>query len=76
MIKKHHKQYIPFYLAMGIVCLYTIIHQFIIGQRSAMIAMNDFMGVRFILFGALKLLDIQGFVQTFMQYDVLARKRK
>lgn len=73
---KHHKMYIPFYIAMLIVILYTTIHQFIIGYRSGMIAMNDFMGIRFILFGLLKFLDIEGFANSFMQYDIVAKKWK
>ena len=73
---KHHKMYIPFYIAMLIVVLYTAIHQFIIGHRVGMVAMNDFMGIRFILFGLLKFLDIEGFAESFMQYDIVAKKRK
>jgi len=73
---KHHKMYIPFYIAMLIVILYTTIHQFVIGHRISMIAMNDFMGIRFILFGLLKFLDIEGFANSFMQYDIVAKKRK
>jgi len=68
--------YIPFYIAMLIVVLYTAVHQFIIGYRVGMIAMNDFMGIRFILFGLLKFLDIEGFAESFMQYDIVAKKRK
>lgn len=61
---------------MLIVILYTTIHQLIIGHRIGMVAMNDFMGIRFILFGLLKFLDIEGFAESFMQYDIVARKRK
>lgn len=67
--------FIPFYLAMAAVFIYTAIHQIIIGHRVGMIAMNDFMGIRFLLFGVLKLLDLEGFVKTFMQYDIVAKRR-
>jgi len=66
--------FIPFYLAMLAVFIYTAIHQVILWQRIGMIAMNDVMGIWFILFGVLKLLDLEGFVKTFMQYDIVAKK--
>jgi hypothetical protein len=72
---KSHRLFIPFYLAMTAVFIYTAVHQIMIGHRVGMIAMNDFMGVRFLLFGVLKLLDLEGFVKTFMQYDIVAKKR-
>ena len=73
--KGSHRVFIPFYLAMTAVFIYTAVHQIIIGHRIGMIAMNDFMGVRFLLFGILKLLDLEWFVKTFMQYDIVAKKR-
>ncbi|MEI8090968.1 MAG: hypothetical protein WCG98_01645 [bacterium] len=57
--KKSHRIFIPFYLAMMAVFIYTAVHQIMIGHRVGMIAMNDFMGVRFLLFGVLKLLDLE-----------------
>lgn len=71
-MKKH--SYLPFYIAMGIVTIYTIIHQFLLGQREDMIAMNDFMGVRFLLFWVIKLLDLKGFVDSYRKYDIIAKR--
>lgn len=73
---KSHRLFIQFYLAMTAVFIYTAAHQILIGHRVGMIAMNDFMGVWFLLFGILKLLDLEGFVKTFMQYDIVAKRRK
>jgi hypothetical protein len=73
---RNHKPFIPFYLAMTAVIIYTAIHQIMLGHWIGMIAMNDFMGIRFLLFGVLKLLDLEGFVKTFMQYDIVAKRRK
>lgn len=75
-MKGKHKMFVPFYLAMTAVFIYTAVHQIMIWHRVGMIAMNDFMGIRFLLFGMLKLLDLEGFVKTFMQYDILAKRRK
>ncbi len=75
-MKGKHKMFIPFYLAMAVVFIYTAIHQIMLGHRIGMIAMNDFMGIRFLLFGILKLLDLEWFVKTFMQYDIIAKRRK
>lgn len=74
--KKNHTLFVPFYLAMLAVCIYTGIHQIRLGHRVGMIAMNDFMGIRFLLFGVLKLLDLEWFVTTFMQYDIVAKRWK
>lgn len=74
-MKGKHKMFIPFYLAMAAVFIYTAVHQIMIWHRVGMIAMNDFMGIRFLLFGVLKFLDLEGFVKTFMQYDILAKRR-
>lgn len=65
----------PFYIAMAIVTIYTAVHQFILGRREGMIAMNDFMGIRFLLFGVIKLLDLKGFVDSYRKYDIIARHR-
>jgi len=49
----------PFIIAMMIVVVYTIAHQLMIGQWVGMIAMNDFMGVWFLLFGVIKLFALE-----------------
>lgn len=72
-MKKH--SFWPFIIAMVIVTLYTIIHQFIIGHRVGMVAMNDFMGIWFLLFGVIKLLDLKGFVDSYRKYDIIAKRR-
>jgi hypothetical protein len=36
--------------------------------------MMDFMGIFFLVFGLFKLLDLQGFVNGFQQYDFFAKK--
>jgi hypothetical protein len=72
-MKKH--SLMPFYIAMAIVTIYTAVHQFILGRREGMIAMNDFMGIRFLLFGVIKLLDLKGFVDSYRKYDIIARHR-
>jgi len=68
-------KYIPFYIAMSLVTVYTIIHQLLLRHRSGMIAMNDFMGVWFLLFGIIKLFDLKWFVRSYHKYDIIAKHR-
>lgn len=68
--------FVPFYIAMAIVSIYTLGHQIIIGHRTGMIAMNDFMGVRFLLFGIIKLFDLKWFISAYIKYDIIAKRRK
>lgn len=73
-MQQKKKSYLPFYIAMTIVTLYTIIHQLLIGKRVGMIAMNDFMGIWFLLFGVIKLFDLKGFVNSYRKYDIIAKR--
>jgi len=59
-----------------IVVVYTIAHQLMIGQWVGMIAMNDFMGVWFLLFGVIKLFALEWFAHNFGKYDLIAHHAK
>jgi len=72
--KNSSKNYLPFVLSILFVWIYTVWHQIILNRRSWMIAMNDFMGVRFLLFWILKLFDMKWFVNEFSKYDILASR--
>lgn len=73
---KKPASFTPFLIAMTIVVVYTIVHQFVIGHRSGMVAMNDFMGIRFLLFGVIKLFALGWFARTFRKYDLIAHHAK
>jgi hypothetical protein len=68
--------FVPFIIAMTIVVVYTIVHQLILGHWSGMIAMNDFMGVWFLLFGVIKLFALEWFAHNFRKYDLIAHHAK
>ena len=73
---KKPASFTPFLVAMTIVVVYTVAHQFVIGHWSGMIAMNDFMGVWFLLFGIIKLFALGWFARTFRKYDLIAHHAK
>jgi hypothetical protein len=75
-MKKNIQQFMPFIIATWVVIGYTIGHQLRTKHNSGMIAMNDVMGIRFGLFGVLKLLDLKWYVRDFCRYDIVAKKRK
>lgn len=64
-----------FYPLVGIlvfVCILTVIGVSIFTQN----AMNAFMGYIFLVFGTLKVIKINSFVQAYQMYDVLAMRSK
>ena len=75
-MKEKHKFriFLPFIVSIIIVCIYTIWHQLLLNQTNAMIAMNDFMWIRFLLFWLLKLPDLKWFVKDFKKYDIIVKK--
>jgi hypothetical protein len=66
------------YFLFGGVILFIFLMSFLLeylkdgfsGQRL----MREFMGVFFLVFGIFKLLDLKGFVMSYIGYDVIARK--
>lgn len=68
------KAYIPLLVILGSVTLSTAALQLSVAavERSAMLAMSQFMGLFLIVFAMLKLFDLPGFVSGFARYDLLA----
>ncbi len=71
--KNKFKIFLPFIISIIIVCFYTIWHQLLLKQTNTMIAMNDFMWIRFLLFWLLKLPDLKWFVKDFRKYDIIVK---
>ncbi len=67
------KKLTPLFLVIAGIFLLSLLRQFT-GGIDFMIWMMDFMGVFFITFGLFKLYDLQGFVNGFQTYDVLAKR--
>jgi len=66
------KTYVPLILAFAIIIGFTMMRM-VLGGHGIMQAMRDFMGAFFILFGAIKLINLREFAGLFSRYDLLAQ---
>lgn len=66
------KAYTPLLVIVASTLLATAALQMASAERSAMLAMSQFMGLFLIVFAMLKLFDLPGFVNGFARYDLLA----
>jgi hypothetical protein len=67
------KVYQPLIIIIGLIAIFTFVRQYLYGMNlEAML--NDCMGVTFLVFGGIKLLRWQGFVDAFRSYDDVAQK--
>lgn len=55
-----------------VITLFTIIRQFIAGSWDTMLAMSDFMGAFFLIFGTFKIIDLRGFIAAYKKYNLVA----
>ncbi len=69
------KQYSPLIIWISVILLitYLISHVYYDYNRWSMMDMQVLMWVRFLVFWLIKLVDLNGFVSMFRQYDPLAR---
>ncbi len=67
------RDYLPLIAIFALIILFTLIRQFYAGPCLIM-AMNDFMGSFFLIFGAFKVMNLQGFVEAYAMYDILAKR--
>ena len=64
--------FVPLIAMMAVVAALTGLGVYVFGQDP----MLAFMGYFFFIFGALKVIRINGFVEAYRMYDVLAKKSK
>ena len=69
---KHYKL-LPLFFVITFIVFLSFVRQFVYGF-DMMLWMMDFMGVFFIVFGLFKLYDLNGFVNVFRTYDVIAKR--
>lgn len=70
------KKFAPLVIMFALVITYTIYGQFALGTFATHVAMMDFMGAYFLLFGLLKAINVRSFAKSYAQYDILARENK
>lgn len=66
--------FLPLLVVFAVVLAFTAFRLSQLGAWNAQFAMANFMGIFFAVFGALKLLDWRGFVNSYAEYDLLARR--
>jgi hypothetical protein len=67
-----YTNYIPLISIFLIIISSTILKQFYSGF-NVMNAMQDFMGIFFIVFSIFKIINIKGFAEAYSQYDIIAK---
>ncbi len=68
------RDFMPLLVIFAIICMFTLIRQFFLGEWDMMYAMNDFMAAFFIVFGTFKLINLPNFVTAYKKYDLLAAR--
>ena len=66
------RDFIPLFVIFTLICTFTLTRQFFLGEWDMMYAMNDFMAVFFLVFGAFKVINLPNFVTAYKKYDLLA----
>ena len=67
-IKGHN----PVILIFSLITLFILIRQWQSGSWHSMMAMSDFMGAYFLIFGTFKIIDLRGFVAMYKKYNLVA----
>jgi hypothetical protein len=70
---KKLKTYQPLIIIIALIISFTLIRQMIYGYNFDAL-MYDMMGFTFIIFGGIKLLRWEGFIEAFRSYDDIAQK--
>lgn len=74
VVRYSFKDYLPLIGMLILVFVCTITRRFWLQDWHSMEIMQDTMGFFFILFGALKVYNIHGFVEAYRSYDILAKQ--
>lgn len=69
------RDYLPLITIFAIIILFVVVRQFYTGPCLIM-AMNDFMGSFFLIFGAFKVMNLHGFVEAYAMYDIIAKQSR
>lgn len=69
-MKKIH----PLFIAYVVIIVLSLLIASSTGSMSPMVLMDKFMGVAFLVFALLKVINLKGFITDFKQYDFLAKR--
>lgn len=68
------QNFLPLIVALSIITLFALIKYFISSSRVLDNLFLDFMGAFFIVFGFLKIIKIQDFVESYSMYDLITKR--
>jgi copper chaperone CopZ len=68
------KTYFPLILILFYLLGFVAVNAHVTGETSPMMLMNYFMGGFFVVFSFFKILNLKGFVESYVSYDVVAKK--
>jgi copper chaperone CopZ len=71
---KSLKTYFPLILILFYLLGFVAVNAHVTGDASPMMLMNHFMGGFFVVFSFFKILNLKGFVDSYVSYDVVAKK--
>lgn len=71
--KNKYKELLPLLYVFLVILALSSVRQIVSGTNPMMFMM-DFMGIFFMVFGLLKLVDLKGFVDGFQSYDSIASR--
>ncbi len=71
--KNKYKELLPLLYVFLVILALSSVRQ-IVSDTNPMMFMMDFMGIFFMVFGLLKLVDLKGFVDGFQSYDSIASR--
>lgn len=68
------RDFIPLITAFLLITVISLLKFFFIGPRSVTDFFADFMGVFFIIFGILKIIKLEDFVESYSMYDLITKR--
>jgi hypothetical protein len=76
IIHKEKESLLPVFVIFAILLILVAIVELIQGRFQLLESLRVYMAGFFIIFGGLKLFDLKGFADTYMTYDILAKKTR
>jgi len=70
------KDFLPLVIIFAVIFVLTAVMIWRLGYWDTMTAMRYFEGFFFLIFGAFKLLNWKGFVDTYSTYDIIAKRSR
>lgn len=67
------RDYLPLITIFVIIILFTMVRQ-LYAEWCIKMAMNDFMGSFFLIFGVFKVMNLRGFTEAYAMYDIIAKR--